>query len=95
MLLLPLFRGFSPVYITEHVPKHCSIENFIKLPFQRVLINLNRSPNEGVMAVLLPLFHAVQKFQNVQPLVIRPYPVVGISDLLDSWFVGSVTSWGL
>jgi hypothetical protein len=51
MLLLPLFRGFSPVYITEHIPKYCSIENFIKLPFQRVLIHLNRSPNEGVMAV--------------------------------------------
>jgi hypothetical protein len=94
-VLLPLFRGFSPVYITEHIPKYCSIENFIKLPFQRVLIHLNRSPNEGVMAVLFPLLHAVQKFQNVQPLVIRPYPLVRTSDWLDSWFVGSVTSWGL
>jgi hypothetical protein len=91
MLLLPLFRGFSPVYITEHIPKYCSIENFIKLPFQRVLIHLNRSPNEGVMAVLFPLLHAVQKFQNVQPSVIRPYPLVRTSDWLDSWFVGSVT----
>jgi hypothetical protein len=33
VLLLPLFRGFSPVYITEHIQKYCSIENFIKLPF--------------------------------------------------------------
>jgi hypothetical protein len=64
MLLLPLFRGFSPLYITEHIPKYCSIENFIKLPFQRVLIHLNRSPNEGVMAVLIPLLHAVQKISE-------------------------------
>jgi hypothetical protein len=34
-LLLPLFHGFSPVYITDRIPNYCSIENFIKLPFQR------------------------------------------------------------
>jgi hypothetical protein len=64
MLLLPLIRGFSPVYITEPIPKYCSIENFVKLPFQRVLIHLNRSPNEGVMTVLFPLLHAVQKISE-------------------------------
>jgi hypothetical protein len=64
MLLLPLFRGFSPVYITEHIQKYYSIANFIKLSFQRVLINLNRSPNEGAMAVLFPLLHAVQKISE-------------------------------
>jgi hypothetical protein len=64
MLLLPLFRGFSPVYIAEHIQKYCSIENFIKLPFQRVLIHLNRSPNKGVMAVLFLLLHAVQKISE-------------------------------
>jgi hypothetical protein len=32
-VLLPLFREFSPVFITEHIQKYCSIENFIKLPF--------------------------------------------------------------
>jgi hypothetical protein len=64
MLLLPLFRGFSPMYITEHVQKYCSIANFIKLPFQWVLIHLNRSPNEGVMAVLFPLLHAVKKISE-------------------------------
>jgi hypothetical protein len=60
-VLLPLFHGFSPVYIIEHIQKYCSIENFIKLPFQRVLIHLNLSPNEGAIAVLFPLLHAVQK----------------------------------
>jgi hypothetical protein len=64
MFLLPPFRGFSPVYITEHIPRYCSIENFIKLPFQRVLIHLNRSQNEGAMAVLFPLLHAVQKISE-------------------------------
>jgi hypothetical protein len=64
LLLLPLFRGFSPVYITEHIPKYCSIENFINLPFQRALIHLNRSPNEGAMAVLFLLLHAVQKISE-------------------------------
>jgi hypothetical protein len=64
MLPLPLFPGFSPVYITEHIPNYCSIENFIKLPFQRILIHLNRSPNEGAMTVLFPLLHAVQKISE-------------------------------
>jgi hypothetical protein len=64
VLLLPLFRGFSLVYIAEHIPKYCSIENFIKLTFQRVLIHLNRSPNEGAIAVLFPLLHAVQKISE-------------------------------
>jgi hypothetical protein len=63
-VLLPLFRGFSHVYIIEHIPKYCSIENFIKLPFQRVFIHLNRSPNEGAMAVLFLLLHAVQKISE-------------------------------
>jgi hypothetical protein len=52
-LLLPLLRGFTPASLTEHIPKYSSIEKFIKLPFQRVLIRLNRSPNEGVMAISL------------------------------------------
>jgi hypothetical protein len=64
MLLLPLFRGFSPVYITEHIQKYCFIENFINLPFQRVLIHLNQSSNEGVMPVLFPLLHVVQKISE-------------------------------
>jgi hypothetical protein len=52
-LLLPLLRGFTPAYWTEHIPKYSSIEKFIKLPFQWVLIRLNWSPNEGAVAVSL------------------------------------------
>jgi hypothetical protein len=64
VLVLPIFRGFSPVYITEHISKYYSIENFIKLTFQRVLIRLNRMPNEEVMAVLFLLLHAVHKISE-------------------------------
>jgi hypothetical protein len=52
-LLLPLLHGFTPASRMEHIPKHSSIEKFIKLPLQRVLIRLNRSLNEGAMAVSL------------------------------------------
>jgi hypothetical protein len=92
VLLLPVHHGFSPVYITELIPKYSSIKKFIKLPFQWVLIHLNRSSYEGGMAVSLQL--CLLSSQDVQPLVIRPYPLVGTSDWLDSWLVGSITSWG-
>ena len=52
-LLLPLLHGISPVYSTEHIPKYRSIENFMKLPFQRVVTHFKQSPNERVMTVLL------------------------------------------
>jgi hypothetical protein len=35
-----------------------------KITFTTVLIHLNRSPNEGVMTVLFPLLHAVQKISE-------------------------------
>jgi hypothetical protein len=60
-LLLTLFHGFTHASRTEHIPKYRSIEKFVKLPFQRALIRLNRSPNEGAMAVSLQLL-AVQNF---------------------------------
>jgi hypothetical protein len=52
-LLLTLLRGFTPESRTENIPKYNSIEKFIKLPFQRVLIRLNRSPDGGAIAVSL------------------------------------------
>jgi hypothetical protein len=64
VLLLPLFRGFNPVYITNHIPKYCSIKNYIKLSFQRVLIHPYRRLNEGAMTVLFPLLHVVQKISE-------------------------------
>jgi hypothetical protein len=64
MLLLPLPRWFSPVYITEHKPKYDSIEKIIKLRFQWVLIHLNRSSYEGVMAVSLQLCLLSRNFRT-------------------------------
>ena len=55
-ILLPLCcscLGFSPVYRIEHIPKYRSIEKFMKLPFQQVVIRFKRSPNERVMTILL------------------------------------------
>jgi hypothetical protein len=52
-LLLTLLRGFTPASRTKHIPKYSSIEKFIKLPFQQVLIRLNRSLDGGAMAVSL------------------------------------------
>jgi hypothetical protein len=52
-LFLTLLRGFTPASRTEHIPKYSSVEKFVKLPFQRVLIRLNRSLDEGAMAVSL------------------------------------------
>jgi hypothetical protein len=63
-LLLPLPHGFSPVYITEHIPKYNSIENFIKLPYQQVLIHLNQSPDEGAMAISLQLCLLPRNFKT-------------------------------
>jgi hypothetical protein len=67
-LLLPLPRGFSPVYVIEHIPEYNSIEKFIKLPFQRVLIHLNRSPYDGVMAVSLQLCLLSRNFRTCNHL---------------------------
>jgi hypothetical protein len=52
-LLLTLLCGFTPASRTEHISKYSSIEKFIKLTFQWVLLRLNRSPDEGAMAVSL------------------------------------------
>jgi hypothetical protein len=51
--LLSLFHGFSPLSRTEHISKYSSVEKFMKLPFQRVVIHRKRSSNKGAMSVLL------------------------------------------
>jgi hypothetical protein len=91
-LLLPLLRGFTPASRTEHIIKYSSIENFINYlsnGYSFVLI--------GVRMRELWLFHfsttCCPEFHHVQPSVIRPYPLVGTSDCLAAWFVGTYTSW--
>jgi hypothetical protein len=51
--LLSLFHGFPPLSRTEHISKYSSIEKFMKLPFQRVVIHQKWSSNKGAMSVLL------------------------------------------
>ena len=52
-LLLPLLRWIPWSSCTEHVPKFYSMESLMKLPFQRVVIDPKRTPDEEVMVVLL------------------------------------------
>jgi hypothetical protein len=80
-LLLTLLCGCTPASRTEHIPKYSSIEKFIKLSFQQVLIRLNRSP-ERELWLLHFSTACCPEFQHVQPSVIRPYPLVGTSDCL-------------
>jgi hypothetical protein len=60
--LLSLFHGFPPLSRTEHISKYGSIEKFMKLPLQRVVIHRKLSSNKGAMSVL---------FQDVLHSVIR------------------------
>src|SRR6185312_7507191 len=84
-LLLPLLRGISPVYSTEHIPKYSPIEKFMKLPFQRVVIHLKRSPNEGVMPVSLLVLRAVQKFSECTTFNVLAIPAC--RNLRLTWFL--------
>jgi hypothetical protein len=49
--LLSLFHGFPPLSRTEHISKYSSIEKFMKLPLQHVVIHQKRSSNKGAMSV--------------------------------------------
>jgi hypothetical protein len=51
--LLSLFHGFPSLSRTEHILKYSSIEKFMKLPFQCVVIHQKGSSNKGAMSVLL------------------------------------------
>ena len=51
-LLLPL-HWIPWSSCTEHVPKLYSMESLMKLPFQQVVIDPKRTPDEEVMVVLL------------------------------------------
>jgi hypothetical protein len=85
-LLLPLLHGFTAGSRTEHIPKYSYIEKFIKLPFQRTLIRLNRSPNEGVMDVSLQ--HCLlSRISACATIGVHPYPLVGTSNCLAAWLI--------
>jgi hypothetical protein len=50
---------FNPMYSTDHIPKYRSIEKFMKLPFQRVVIDFKRSSYEWVMVISILALRAV------------------------------------
>ena len=55
----PLLRGFSPASRIEHIPKYSSIEKFMKLPFQQVVIRFKQSYDRFTLAL-----RAVQKISE-------------------------------
>src|SRR6185312_1419968 len=68
-ILLPLccsWLGFPPVYRIEHIPKYRSIEKFMKLPFQQVVIHLKPSSDGGVMPVSFWRCVLSKKFQSAR-----------------------------
>ena len=83
--LLPLLCGISPVYSTEHILKYRSIEMFMKLPYQRVVIHLKPSPNEVVMPVSLLALCAVQKFSECTPFNVLA--ITACRNLRLTWFL--------
>jgi hypothetical protein len=48
-----IFHSFSFTSRTEHVPKHPSKLNFMKLSFQRAIVRMKRVPNKRVVPILL------------------------------------------
>ena len=62
-LLLPLLCGFSPTYRIEHIPKYSSIEKFMKLPFQQVVIRFKRSPNERIIPFYFSAVCCLENFR--------------------------------
>src|SRR6185312_11840588 len=85
LLLMPLLHGISPVYSTEHIWKYRFIEILMKLPFQRVVIHLKPSPNEGVMPVSLLALRAVQKFSECTPFNVLA--ITACRNLRLTWFL--------
>ena len=70
--LLPILCGIYPIYSTEHIPKYRSIEKFMKLPFQRVVIHLKPSSDVGVMPVSFWRCVLSRKFQSARPSMFQP-----------------------
>ena len=58
---------------------------FMKLPFQRVVIHLKPSPNEGVMPVSLLALRAVQKFSECTTFNVLAIPAC--RNLRLTWFL--------
>jgi hypothetical protein len=70
--LLSLFHGFPPLSRTEHISKYSSIENFMKLPFQHVVIHQETRFKQGSYVRFTSALRAVQNwFQDVLHSVIR------------------------
>ena len=80
-----LFFEESLLYTQQNIYKYRSIEIFMKLSFQRVVIHLKPSPNEGVMPVSLLALRAVQKFSECTTFNVLAIPAC--RNLRLTWFL--------
>ena len=84
-LLLPLLRWIPWSSCTEHVPKFYSMEIHMKLPFQRVVIDPKRTPDEEVMVVLLR--HYALSRDISERAALKDFTITLHTDLQNSWFL--------
>jgi hypothetical protein len=83
--LLSLFHGFPPLCRTKHISKYRSIEKFMKLPFQRVVIHRKRSSNKGAMSVLLQ--RCVLSKTDFRTVALGDSGITACRNLRLSWFL--------
>ena len=84
-LLLPLLHWIPWSSCTEHVPKFYSMESLMKLPFQRVVIDPKRTPDEEVMVVLLR--HYALSRDISERAALKDFTITLHTDLQNSWFL--------
>src|SRR6185312_6384215 len=81
-----LFFVESLLYTQQNIYQNIDLLNFfMKLPFQRVVIYLKPSPNEGVMPVSLLALRAVQKFSKCTTFNVLVIPAC--RNLRLTWFL--------
>jgi hypothetical protein len=84
-LLAVTFSWISPLSRTEPIEKYSSIENFMKLPFQRVIIHRKRSSNKGALSVLLQ--RCVLSKTDFRRVVLGDSAIAACRNLRLSWFL--------
>jgi len=84
-LLLSLLRWIPWSSCTEHVPKFYSMESLMKLPFQWVVIDPKRTPDEELMVILLR--HYALSRDISERVALKDFTITLHTDLQNSRFL--------
>jgi hypothetical protein len=79
-----IFHSFSLTSRTEHVMKHPSKLNFMKLSFQRAIIRMKRVPNKRVVPILLRRCNLSKTDFRLRGSMFLPYLLVRVFKMDDS-----------